>query len=515
MSAAGGADREELEAHFRAYLQIFRAVLKKRSLPPDQEASALARVKAIAQDLARPDDYLERIPDFARELGVRQEALAQFIGANLLTALDAVQRQLREKRHAEASLPAAEPSAPAKSPAVPPQARGDLFLQELLNVCGTLMQQSDRFEELEMGALKLLRPAGEALSRYASELQGQAVAPAEAATADTAARSPAPQAKPGVAPLARTATPAPSVAPPPVEQSILQEVLDRFSRDLKAEGTLVPRDYAEESGAEESPTAPSDRPAARPTVQSVAARSPPQAEATVAVKEASILEQVIKLYGGVLTAQGRLAPQSGVPETSGEAPLLSDQSEADEDPSEVDEIDLEPIPFIFQEYLAVLRLLQEFQSKGDQDGYKRWFATLGEGARAQVGLRNLEARHRQSPLQWSSEYSNLAGRMGLEAGQVAELHQRLRRFQQMQQALNEFTVRIRSNPPPVVEALKRIWPQIRLLFNDDVWDAESMMSRLKIPLLQITDAALKQRIMDLLAPVFEYSEKLMASSYAP
>lgn len=534
MSAGGNAaEKDELEAHFFAYQQIFRAVLKKRALPADQDSAIQERLKQRARSLQRPDDYLEAIPDFARDLGVRQEALAQFIGANLLPTLENVRRQMRERRshHAPAASAAstngAAASASVASPAAvaaPSRRAGEPgFLAELLQHSGAVVQAPARLEELEMGALKLVQDGIETLGRYAAELSGggapaSAVAPAAATV--TGKPAPVASAAPATSVVAPSQSPAPaakttaaSAATAAPDRPILAEILERFGTELRVQGALELRDYAEAEAAEAPVAAPAAS-AAAPSATSGPAtvRAPPRpASAAAPVEEAPLLAEILQRFGKDLRVQGRLDPDSGLPE-NGAAGISGTESGGQGEAEDFEDADgFEPLALSFQDYIQILQQLKEYQSKGDQEGYKRWFTTLGDGPRALIGLRNLELRARQAPVDWAREHQNLAERMQLSGEQIEDVHIRIHRFGRLQKTLNDFTARIHENPPGVVDALKRIWPQVRLLFNDEQWDSESMMSRLKIPLLQFPDADLKQRIMNLLDPVFDRAEALMSS----
>jgi hypothetical protein len=52
-----------------------------------------------------------------------------------------------------------------------------------------------------------------------------------------------------------------------------------------------------------------------------------------------------------------------------------------------------------------------------------------------------------------------------------------------------------------------------LLFNEQ-WHADRMMSRLKIPLLQIADPALKAQVQSLMGPLLRKAEELAADETA-
>lgn len=552
-SAQSAAAQEELEAHLHAYQQIFRAVIRKRNLPPETGAAMLGKLKPLQQAITHPDEYLDRIGDFAQALGVKPEALASFIGANLLPALEGVRRELK-KRKADAAAAASAAPTPAvraaegaaqsaPGPASSTVRAGDSFLAELLRSVGGATAPGDRFVEEDYGILKLIGAGGERLGRSASALPPGAISgvAAEAAVpvADAAPSpgvahdlesvvspaaapgrgDPGPAGRPASAGASRAAAPAAVSGGP--ERSILAELLEKCGAYLNVTERLEPRDYAEETiPVDEAPPAHAVDPTAGQSDANsgpVAPRAPPVRPQRETQSEGSILAEILSRFGNALNVTGPLEPSSGLPDEApsgaplspaGAIDLLGASAEA------AGENDFDYLPLTFQDYLNHVKSVQDFQASGDQAAYRTWLGQGSDATRAVVGLRNLEVRSRgeAGAFDWDQEYEKLAAYMQLDTEQIAELHRRIRCFEQMHRKLNEFIAAVKSNPPPVVDAMKRIWPQVRLLFNEETWQADRMMTRLKIPLLQIPDPALKERVSVMMRPLFEQAESLASAA---
>ena len=242
-------------------------------------------------------------------------------------------------------------------------------------------------------------------------------------------------------------------------------------------------------------------------------KAAPAAPAAPRGPEPSIIEEILKKCGNALTVPGKLEPESGPGADSGEGPTTKSVEQETEAEEADDEEDFEPIPFSFEDYGRIVASLQGFQKSGDRAAYQNWLSeNAGLAGRLVVALRNLEGRERKGQtVQWPDEYYNLGHSLQLERAQVADLHRSLRVYDRMQQVLNRFIQTARSGDPQLLGALRKIWPQIRLLFND-ADDEDGMVSRLKIPLLQVPDAALRERIIEEMRPVFSRIHQIHAAA---
>ena len=92
----------ELRVYYLSYLRMFQIILKKK--PGDE------RVKqALYQDISRylnskvktPDDYIRHIPQLAKMIGVKTQALSSYIGSNFMEIHSAVSKELAEQKSQE------------------------------------------------------------------------------------------------------------------------------------------------------------------------------------------------------------------------------------------------------------------------------------------------------------------------------------------------------------------------------------------------------------------------------
>lgn len=516
----------ELEAHQRAYLQIFRAVLKKKNATPDQARVLMAKLQQyITARIKTPDEFLDHIPAFAKGLAVKPEALSAFIGSNLLPALETVKKQMRE---------AAPPPEPA-GPSISEEEVTHSIFKEIERDFGPLAREHMRFNGEDMGLLRLVSLNG-GQDIPSTSLQG---ALGGATPAPTAASGVVAAAASGGSPavsVAGAGASAPEVAAPsPIavrEKSIIADILEQFGEELTVTGPLHVAQFPREAGAAVVPaagaapgapaagTAPGSPAAAASTGDTPAlASAPPGME-----QEPSIIGEILERFAEELTVTGPLVlrpeaggPPVGRPGAAGATAMpgagtasAGGSAAAAPEPTLVQHPE---VPLTFQQYVEAVRQIQEFQSKGDQVGYRNWLnGDAGQGGKALVGLRNIDAKARKGgAIHWDDEYYNIASHMNLAAEQIRSLHERIKRFQQLQQLLNQFIGGVKVREPAIVGAVKKIWPQVRLLFNDE-WSADAMMGRLKIPLLQITDPALKQQVQELMLPLLQKAESLAKGS---
>lgn len=504
----------ELEIHYRAYIQIFQAVLKKKLSDPARLNAALGDLrKYLEQNVKNPDAFIDHIPEFAKRMGVDAGQLGAFIGANFLKALSAAKQQLEAQASASASAPSSAPvsaagttssaGATVTGAAPPPSAKERPILKELQERFGSLLQPQERFVPVDWGLVKLVSTKGEVQARSFAFYEG-GVMP-EPIAAPTPVAPAADSAKPAAAAPVR-----PAAAPPVMikESSIIKEILEKFGSHLDIPGKLVPKEYGDMDDDEpaavpipETPVAAAGPATAAPTV----ARTP--APAAPAVKEVSIIKEILNKFGSVLDIHGKLVPKSGL-----DAGLVDDDDDDDAVGQAQPESarDIPRLTIAFVEYLDIIKALQEFQKSGDQNAYRQWLNGLTVPGKAVVGLRNLEGKARRgADVYWPDEYYNLSSHTGTMPESIQLLHEDTRRYEQVQRLLTRFTDSIRQMDPPTLQAARTIWPQIRLLFNEP-GDESALVSRMKIVLLQVVDAGRKAKIQEVLEPLVRQAAGYLA-----
>lgn len=475
---------DELTRHKQAYLELFKGVLAKRPLDASAKEALLGRLWAQLDTAQSTDDLIPRIPEFAGMLGVGAQPLATYIGTNFLQALQMVGKR----------PPTQAPGPAASSPAQVKKSAS--FLGEVVQLA-TLIPGS-QFVQHDAGFLKLVTPQGEVFSQsfLASGESGGVVQINFETAAAPAVETPV-QAAGAPAPAA----PRPQAPPPSGQElSILREVLDRFGSTLDIPGKLVPRDYGSEMDDVEISEEP-EEPEIEEAAGTPAAAAPrPQAAPSPSRREHSILKEILEKFGNQLDIPSKLVPKDYGSETE-EVDFGQEEAEepeADEAPAAPAET---PVPFSFSNYMDTLKRLQDFQANGDQEGYKTW---LGREASAEakilVAVRNYDKRVKMGQeVSWQDEYYSLALRLSCTPAYVSRVHAHLVSLGRVHGVWGSLMQKARSSAAPLMEDLKRLWPQIRLLFEEGGTQA-ALNSRMQMLLLAVPDPARKEAVRSVLAP---------------
>ncbi len=514
--------KEELLAHFHAYNQIFQAILKKVPGDPAAKKQRLGRLQQyIKTRIKDPDDFINHIPQFSKGLGIKEAALSSFIGSNFLRSLTSVKQKLAEqKAQKQAAAPAAHVAAAAPANAS--------ILVEVEHTLGPIVQPPARFELMELGLMKLITDSGEIMPTSFGSNGSAAPAPAAAAT-------------PGAPPASGTAAPAdvgtpttgdapaPAAPPAPVlvaETPIIQEILDQFGSVLDVQGKLEPSNGLDEVMVPAAPAGESSGDgknfeaydAGLADVGATAEAAP------VMVKkkrepEPPIIQEILDKFGSVFDVQGKLEPSDGLEggnmgqeiSTGAPEPGPADMDMLSDAAAPPPEETFEPIPLDFQQYINTMKKLQEFQKAPDQ--YRAWLSgSAGMTGKALVGLRNYMIKEKGgAAINWDDEYYNLSVHVGAKPAALRDLHERIRGFGEIQKMIAGIKSQLASRQPAFVNAIKKIWPQIILLFNQ-AEDLDSYNSQFKITLLQVPDAALKEELSGFMQPIFKELERIYGQS---
>lgn len=473
---------DELARHKQAYLELFKGVLSRRPLDAGQKQALLDRLSGHMDSVIKTtDDLMTRIPEFAGMLGVGAQPLSTYIGTNFLQAL-----QIVGKRQAAAPQAAASAAQVKKTAS---------FLGEVVQL--SILPSGSKFVPHDAGFLKLITPQGEVFSQSflaSGESGGVVQINFEAPPVD----APAAPAAPGQVKPVQQPRPAAAPGAQAQEASFLREILDRFGSTLDIPGKLVPRDY----GSDIEDVEITDE----PEVEEVPAAGPaspdtprPQAPAPSGRREHSILKEILDKFGSQLDIPGKLVPRdygSDIEEVD-----IGQESEEEEMTESAAPQQAAPIPFSFGSYVDTLKKLQDFQTAGNQDGYKVWLSReASPEAKILVAVRNFEKRVRAGQdVQWQDEYYSLGLRLGSSADYVRRVHMHLNTLGRVHHVWGSLMQKARSSPPQLMEDLKRLWPQIRLLF-DEGGTEQSLNSRMQIMLLAVPDPARKDAVRSVLAP---------------
>ena len=509
---AADTQQEELEANIQAYLRIFQAILKKKAGDAARKKAVLQKLNAyIRKNVTTPDAIIDHIPQFSRALGVPEAALGNFIGANFIRALQQAKEELaRKKQDAVASERAAARETEVRT--------FDSLLEELVYRFGGVVEAPNEFQPIDDGLMKLVTPSGEVMP---VSLSGDSGADGNGAGTNGAAKD-APAGAAGKAPAGNASAPASSGAdakgappPPKAEKPLLDELIDKFGNVLDIPGKLEPSVWEDEQteapagadgagggagkkSAETAPAAGGDKPT----------------QAAPKRVEKPLLDEVMERFGNVLDIPGKLEPSVWEEEESsmggaapaasadpGSAPQAADSAPGPAVPAEPE---FEPIPMSFGEYAGIQKKVQAFQTSGNQAGYKAWLGgEAGLAGKALVGLRNLDLRERKGEsIHWSDEYYNLSLHLDVDVRRVEDFHLRIKYYIRIQQTINGLTKTIKAQGAAVLGAAQKIWPHVLQIFHHP-GDAQAYESQLKIILLQVSDAGLKQKLTEAVHPAFE------------
>ena len=515
MAGAPSVTDSELELHFAAYDEIFRAALTKTALDDAGRTARLDDARAFLRaNVQHTDDFIAQIGGLARVLGVKEPALGAFIGANFLKALQMVRR-----RAAQAGQAAASGVAPGAAAQTAPAAKKyTSILHEIVERFGPIVS-GGQFVPLDDGFLKFVGPAGEILPMGLSE------GSPETAKAPGAATSPAPGSvgadRTAVAGKSAETAPAerPAPAPRAPEKPILKEILERFGSVLDVHGKLEPSNGLEGGGGvdsdedEEGDDELHAEGAVESSIGAQAGTTITSARSAPAPHETSIIAEILEKFGSHLDVHEKLVPSTGV-----EPGDYDDSDSGDEDDddghSETTVRDdsgyaaagpaFPALPLDFEAYMATLRRVQQFQTNGQDAEYRRWLSSeASPSEKAMVGLRNLEARAKGEAVDWDAHYASLSAHLeGVSTGQLANLHQRLRGFGQIHQLIGRVKAGLQGKPQPFVNAMRAIWPNLLLLLNEDT-DVAGYQAEFRIAMLAIPDASARGQVETFLRPVFE------------
>ena len=347
------------------------------------------------------------------------------------------------------------------------------ILKEIALTLGSVVEAPSRFVAQERGLLALSIGSDLILSQTAQ--QESAVSPAITVTGKDEAGASA----------------------QPKEVSILEEIISSLGSSLTNQEKLIvppfPKAMREEMEAAQLSVASTPSDSEDPT------------------KEPSILEEIVSSLGGSLTNQEKLIvppfPKAILEEMEG-ASIMPPESAA-EAPSVPP---FEPVELSFGQYQDAMKKVRIFQQNRDSSGYRDWLTSKATPAmRLLLSLQKSETRHRRGEaVQWDDVYYESAQVEGLTAEQARELHKRMGKYARMQQLQSQFISKVKQQPPVVLQAFQKLWPQIQLILADE-GTAESRMKQLKFPLLQITNPKLKAAMTRMLEPLFQKMDEIRNS----
>lgn len=524
-SSGTGMDQQELLKHRAAYLTLFRAVLNKRPLSGDQKAAVLSNLKEyLKSSISNPDEFIDHLDEFAKMLGVPAGALGNFIGQNFLKALEQAEKELPPQKS-----PSAGGAKTVTGKSAPSRSAYDSILEELNHTME--VESPGRMVDAGFGIIKILHPDGDLFGQSAflpelAPLLG--VGPNTAKAAPPTSDAPdqeipgGSEKKDSSAPVSAKASGASRGGSLPLvdDQPILNEILEKFDSVLRVDRKLVVPPFPEGGGGEGSSEGESEsQPAGGATEEkgsdgsnppggsSSAGVSPPPAKSYVPEDRTPILDEILQKFDSVLRVDRKLEVSDGLSSAGDGAGPSGEEAPGEPwEPSEEDQEQddpFEPLELTFTDYFDGIKTVQTFQQKGDRQGYAKWLSSRGGNFPVAMKLKNMESREKKGEgVDKERELEVLAGEAGVDVASLKDLAQRLKVYDRLRGLLFHLIQSSKKEGGAVLGTIQKIWPQLKTLFNDPS-SFQSMNSRFKIILLQVSDQDIRKKIQGIIHPYLE------------
>lgn len=514
MTAETGVVSDELNLHHRAYAKLFSAALGQLKLPAEKQQQIEAELRSYCQkNIQDPDDYLNHLGQFARITGINEQGLATYISRNYLKAMEMVRRSGPEAEAKRSN--GGENRRNGQS-----EKNGQGFLQDLvgLTVSGNAV---GRFEVLEGGHLKWISADGETVGRSLQEKpddRSEKASPSTPANVPEKSTAVEPAATGDVALSGKKGS---AASIPDVEPSIISTILDTFGDISPGKLEVDPfkgidkKDFDEKNAAEsETASVPGQTGDAVSQIPEASAASfqanisepdDPrlvQAEKPVLAEteDRPIIQDILEKFRDQLKVSGKLEPAT-FPESSANTPdsensgSLASAGRNEEDLSQSDDSEEvyslpDSLPIYFSEYSAIRKKVAAFQQAADRNGYQDWLRSAGSKEKAIVGIKNLERKSGLSPD--LPEYASIAVHLGCSAEELALFHRWTRCFDRVQSIMNKFVQAVQKQPGPILDHIKKVWPQMQLLF-DRIPSPDGMKRDLK-PILLAVPGSIRNQV---------------------
>ncbi len=240
---------------------------------------------------------------------------------------------------------------------------------------------------------------------------------------------------------------------------------------------------------------------------------PPVKKTLLPVKEKSILQEIVELYGDTLTGQ-LLEIQIGPPVDENahveEAPSSSKQEKKDD--YEIEDLDFEeesddssqsqgptseipdgilddiggildfdstpePEPedpyldtvrnYSVREYIELTSVIVSYQQKADQVGYQNWMRTLSEFEKTVISFRaQLMKEAKGEPVDWNQVFQGISSKTEFTSDSLQLLQQKLKNFQIVKMTLDRTIAELKKGSPEFMNLVRMAWPHIQKAFFD-------------------------------------------------
>lgn len=142
--------------------------------------------------------------------------------------------------------------------------------------------------------------------------------------------------------------------------------------------------------------------------------------------------------------------------------LDSLESSQEKEP-ELDEADL----FLYKDYQEIAKIIQNFKSKNDVQGYNEWLKTASPVAKVFNSIKtNLAKESAGYSLNWEDFFTAMETKTGLESGTLKKLKTRIEHLDKIKIILDKCVQELKKQPQEVIQFLRDVWPKITNSFRN-------------------------------------------------
>jgi len=240
---------------------------------------------------------------------------------------------------------------------------------------------------------------------------------------------------------------------------------------------------------------------------------PPVKKPLIPIKEKSILQEIVELFGDTLTGQ-ILEIQIGPPvDPNAKEEEPASDSKDKKDDYEIEDLDFEeesntpqkqessseipegllddiggildfdstsepePEPedtylenvqnYTVREYIELTAVISAYQQKADQVGYQNWLRSQPEFEKTVISFRTqLLKEAKAEPVDWNQVFQGISSKTEFTSVSLQALQQKLKNFQLVKMTLDRTITELKKGTPEFMNLVRMAWPHIQKAFFD-------------------------------------------------
>ncbi|WP_411823097.1 hypothetical protein [Leptospira sp. 'Mane'] len=240
---------------------------------------------------------------------------------------------------------------------------------------------------------------------------------------------------------------------------------------------------------------------------------PPVKKSLIPIKEKSILQEIVELFGDTLTGQ-ILEIQIGPPvDPNAKEEEPASDSKDKKDDYEIEDLDFEeesntpqkqessseipegllddiggildfdstpepePEPedpylenvqnYTVREYIELTAVISAYQQKADQVGYQNWLRSQPEFEKTVISFRTqLLKEAKAEPVDWNQVFQGISSKTEFTSVSLQALQQKLKNFQLVKMTLDRTITELKKGTPEFMNLVRMAWPHIQKAFFD-------------------------------------------------